>query len=188
MEKQLYMKKSTKENIMIVVGILGVTLGVLFITSRDYVYTGTEYIGSSYDLEVDYFNDKNIGNYEDIYFEIFRDDTFVFRDYSSTLIATYSLEEYKKQVTTIQREIPFLEGKEDGVYSDFKIGKWDFKVCDFENSVYPKYFAMIAFCEEENKIAYLEVYAIDLDLVPKGDEEEEPMQKFVKNQFHYDFT
>lgn len=180
------MNKKVKKLIVTAI-IIMVVYSLYFVSCGKYTLTGEKYINSSHDLGVDYFNKTNIGNYEDIYFQLYHKNVFVFNDDTSTLIATYSADEYAKQVDKINEEIPFLEGEESGIYSDFKIGRWEFKVCEFEYTSYPNIFALIAFCDEEYKIAYLEVYAKDLDRISEGDETEGAMQKFIKGFFKYDF-
>lgn len=163
------------------------TFGLYFSACGSYTLTGEKYIGSSSDLKVDFFNKTNIGNYEEIYFQLYHKNVFIFNDDTSILVATYKPDEYKKQVDVIYDEITFLEGKDMGVYSDFMIGDWEFKVCEFEYTSYPNIFAMIAFCEKEQKIAYLEVYAKDLDRVSEEEGTKEPMVRFIENYFKYDF-
>lgn len=146
-----------------------------------------KYLNSKHDPTTDYFNETNIGEYKDAYFQLYHKNMFIFESDSSTLVASYSDAEYAKQVEFLNQEITFLEKDEYGVHGNFSINNWDFQVCVSEESNIPKDFAMVAFNDEECKIAYLEFYDRDIDYVSEDENDKDAMVEFVEYYFKYHF-
>ncbi len=180
------MKKPIIVGVAILVPVI--IIGALwFLMFGAYTLKGERYLNSKWDGTKDYFNQNNIGNYEEFTFQIHHKTMLIFESDATTLVATYSPEEYQKQVEKIKTEISFLKGENGDIYGDFEMGEWHFEVCDFEECIYPKDFAMIAFCEESNQIAYLEFYDMDLDTL-SGGKNGETMPAFVRSYFRYRFV
>lgn len=181
------MKNNRKTIAMLIM--LGVMILVLwFLLLGSYKLKGVKYLNSNQDHTGDYFNETNIGDYEELYFQLFHKNVIFYESDASTLIATYNADEYSKQVNKIENEIPFLNNKdESGVYSDFEIGEWNFRVCKFEGTIYPKNFAMIGFHEETCEIAYLEFCNVDQDYITGAGDGNGSMEDFIERYFKYDF-
>lgn len=148
-----------------------------------YKLVGTRFLNSQFDKTADYFNTTNIGEYEDVYFQLYHKNMLIFRSDATTLVATYNDAEYAKQVEKLQKEITFLDKKDAGVYGDFDINNWHFEVCTPYKRELPQDFSMVAFHDEECKIAYLEFFDKDLD----GVSENRGMVGFIESYFKYKF-
>lgn len=170
------MKK--KPVIIAMVVLLLCLVGGWFMFFGSYKLKGERFIDSRWDKTENYFDLDNIGNYEDVFFQIYHKIVLIFQSDANTLIATYTPEEYEKQVKKLQEEVPFLEGEKESVYGDFEMNGWHFEVCDFEESRFPKSFSMVAFHEETNRIAYVEFKDPDLDTI-SGEKDGETMIYFV---------
>ena len=93
-----------------------------------YKLVGTRFLNSQFDKTADYFNTTNIGEYEEVYFQLYHQNMLIFASDATTLVATYSDTEYAKQVEKLQQEITFLEKSQYGVHGDFDINNWHFEM------------------------------------------------------------
>ena len=177
------MKKSKLIGTIVVVTLVLFFAYIGFVCFGRYKLVGMTFLNSRFDKTADYFNTTNIGEYEDVYFQLYHQNMLIFASDATTLVATYSDTEYAKQVEKLQQEITFLEKSQYGVHGDFDINNWHFEVCTPEKTELPKDFAMIAFNDKECKIAYLEFYDKDLDRISEDD----GMVGFIDFYFKYKF-
>lgn len=137
-------------------------------------------------------NLENVGEYTEISYFSRKDESF-FPEYSMQLIVSYDEENFLKEKERLETAYTYLDEpqKTDGdnaVYTipieKFSAAGFDFKVAKFDNTFYPKYFGMVGVSDEKCQIAYLWVYALDLDYICETDANEiKEMNEFIECHF-----
>lgn len=134
----------------------------------------------------------NIGDYNDVqYFS--RKDEGSFPAYSMQLVVTYDEEGFLKEKEKLNTTYTYLEAPQkadfdDTVYTipieEFSAVGYDFKIAEFEDTVYPKNFGMVGVSEDKFKIVYLWIYAPDLDYICETNANEiKEMNEFLEQYF-----
>lgn len=137
-------------------------------------------------------NLDDIGEYESVeYFS--RKDESIFPEYSLQLVVRYDEENYLAEKEKLNTAYTYLEEPQkpdfdDTVYSmpttRFETLKFNFRIAVFEDTVYPRNFGMVGTSDETFEIAYLWMYAPDLDYICKTDANEtKAMGEFIRNYF-----
>lgn len=135
---------------------------------------------------------EGIGNYKEIEYFSRKDNTF-FPEYSIQLVVKYDEEIFLTQKDRLENKYTYLEEpqkpkSDDTVYTipaeEFSINEFDYKVVEFDDTVYPKNFGMVGISDDRCEIAYLWVYAPDLDYICRADQDKyEEMIEFVEYHF-----
>ena len=137
-------------------------------------------------------NLDEIGEYEKAeYFT--RKDESIFPEYSMQLVVKYDQEVFLKEKERLERAYTYLDkpqklDSDRDVYTipieKFSFAGFDFKIAVFEDTVYPKNFGMVGISGEKCEIAYLWIYAVDLDYICEADENEiKAMSEFIEYHF-----
>lgn len=137
-------------------------------------------------------NLDNIGKYNDVeYFS--RKDESIFPEYSIQLIVKYDEEEFLKEKEKLNTAYTYLDVPQkadfdDTVYTipieEFSAAGFDFKIAEFEDTVYPKNFGMVGTSDEKFEIVYLWIYAPDLDYICETNANEiKKMNEFIEYHF-----
>lgn len=137
---------------------------------------------------------ESAGNYDDVYFQLYTYNMFVFQSQCTLLKFDYTEENYMAQKEYISNNYRFLD---EPVYTasyndylisenEFDIGDWHFKVCeDYDYYSYPDFFRTIGFNEKSKSIVYIDFEAPDLDYLC---ETYEPMEEcFIDEYVGYNF-
>ena len=134
----------------------------------------------------------NIGKYNDVeYFS--RKDESIFPEYSMQLVVKYDEEEFLKEKQKLNTVYTYLESPQkadfdDTVYTipivEFSASGFDFKIAQFEDTVYPKNFGMVGISDEKFEIVYLWIYSPDLDYICETNRNEiKEMIEFIEYHF-----
>ena len=140
---------------------------------------------------------ENIGQYTAIsYFS--RKDESIFPEYSIQLIVSYDEENFLKEKERLETAYTYLDepqknDMDDTVYTipieAFSCAGFDFKVAKFDNTFYPKYFGMVGVSDDKCQIAYLWIYALDLDYICETDANViKKMNEFIECHFSLEET
>ena len=144
--------------------------------------------------EASYFmpNLDNIGKYNDVEYFSRKDET-IFPDYSMQLIVKYDEEEFLKEKEKLNTAYTYLETPQkadfdDTVYTipieEFSAFGFDFKIAQFEDTVYPKNFGIVGISDEKFEIVYLWIYSPDLDFICETNANEiKEMNEFIEYYF-----
>lgn len=137
-------------------------------------------------------NLDNIGKYDDVEYFSRKDET-VFPEYSMQLVVKYDEEEFLKEKEKLKTAYTYLEAPQkadfdDTVYTipiqEFSAVGFDLKIAIFEDTVYPKNFGMVGVSDEKFEIAYLWIYAPDLDYICETNTNEiKEMNEFIEYHF-----
>lgn len=133
-----------------------------------------------------------IGEYKEAeYFA--RKDESIFPEYSMQLVLKYDEETFLKEKKRLESAYTYLNKPQkidgdDSVYTipieAFSFAGFDFKIAVFEDTQYPKNFGMVGISDEKCEIAYLWIYAVDLDYICEADENEiKAMSEFMEYHF-----
>ena len=135
---------------------------------------------------------EDIGEYKDVEYFIRKDET-IFPDYSMQLVVKYDEEGFLKEKKRLETAYTYLDEPQkpdfdDTVYTipieEFSSAVFDFKIAVFEDTVYPKNFGMVGISDENFEIAYLWIYAPDLDYICETDANEiKEMNEFIEYHF-----
>ena len=137
-------------------------------------------------------NLENIGEYKEVeYFK--RKDETIFPEYSMQLVVKYDEETFLAEKQRLETAYIYLGEPQkpdwdDTVYTipieDFSCAGFNFKIAKFEDTVYPKNFGMVGVSDENFEIAYLWIYAPDLDYICGTDANEiKEMNEFIEYHF-----
>ena len=137
-------------------------------------------------------NLDNIGKYNDVeYFS--RKDKSIFPEYSMQLVVKYDEEEFLKEKEKLNTAYTYLDVPQTADFDDtvftipiesFSAAGFDFKVAKFDDTVYPKNFGMVGISDEKFEIAYLWIYAPDLDYICETNRNEiKEMNEFIEYHF-----
>ena len=137
-------------------------------------------------------NLDEIGEYEKAEYYTRKNES-IFPEYSMQLVVKYDQEAFLKEKARLERAYTYLDKpqKLDGdkdVYTipieEFSFAGFDFKIAVFEDTNYPKNFGMVGVSDEKCEIAYLWIYAVDLDYICEADENEiKAMSEFMEYHF-----
>ena len=140
-------------------------------------------------------NLEDIGEYKDVEYFIRKDET-IFPEYSMQLVVKYDEEMYLKEKERLETAYTYLDKPQkpdwdDDVYTipieEFSCDRFNIKIVEFEDTVYPKNFGMVGVSDEKFEIAYLWVYSQDLDYICETDVNEvKEMNEFVEYYFSLD--
>ncbi len=135
---------------------------------------------------------EDVGEYKEANYFIRKDET-VFPEYAMQLVVKYDKDVYLKEKERLKTAYTYLDKAQkadwdENVYAipatEFFYAGFSFKVATFEDTVYPKNFGMVGVSDEKFAIAYLWVYAQDLDSICEvGNNGLEEMQEFVECHF-----
>ena len=135
---------------------------------------------------------EDIGEYKGVEYFIRKDET-IFPDYSMQLVVKYDKEGFLKEKKRLETAYIYLDESQkpdfdDTVYTipieEFSSAAFDFKIAVFEDTVYPKNFGMVGISDENFEIAYLWIYAPDLDYICETDANEiKEMNEFIEYHF-----
>ena len=132
----------------------------------------------------------DINEYEDVeYFS--RKDNGIFPEYSMQLVVKYDEENFSAEKERLETAYTYLDEpqKLDDTHctipvKTFSAAGFDFKIAKFEDTVYPKNFGMVGLSDESCEIAYLWLYAPDLDYICQTDADEiKEMNEFIAYYF-----
>ena len=135
---------------------------------------------------------EEITDYKDVEYFLRKDESF-FPEYSIQLIVSYDEENFLIEKERLKTAYTYLDEPQKPDYDDtvytipleeFSTAGFDFKVAEFDNTFYPKYFGMVGVSDERYQIAYLWVYALDLDYICKSDANKiKEMNEFIEYHF-----
>lgn len=134
---------------------------------------------------------ESAGNYDDVYFQLYTYNMFIFQSRSALLKFDYTEENYIAQTEFISNNYSFLDEPiiDDYDFSyiisqnEFDIGDQQFRVC--ADGDYPKEFRIIGFNEKSKSIVYIDFDDSDLDYLC---ETFEPMEEcFIDEYVGYNF-
>lgn len=134
---------------------------------------------------------ESAGDYDDVYFQLYTYNMFIFQSRSVLLKFDYTEENYTAQTEFISNNYSFLDEPiivdYDSSYmisqNEFDIGDWQFRVC--ADGDYPKKFRTIGFNEKSKSIVYIDFDDPDLDYLC---ETFEPMEEcFIDEYVGYNF-
>ncbi|GAA0086413.1 hypothetical protein UT300007_28530 [Clostridium sp. CTA-7] len=141
---------------------------------------------------------EDLPEYKNIEYKYTHKSMLIFESHSVALIVSYDDNTFESEKEKLNEQYTFLGEKIKSEFDkskyyipeyEFSVERYTFRVIGKDcapNTKYPKSFGMIGISEEKKSIAYLYFYDEDLDYI--GDEnEKEPMAKFVKEYFKYDF-
>ena len=133
-----------------------------------------------------------IGDYKDAKYFIRKDES-LFPEYSMQLVIKYDEEIFLKEKERLESAYTYLDKPQKldvdkDVYTipieEFSFAGFDFKIAVFEDTNYPKNFGMVGVSDEKCEIAYLWIYAVDLDYICEADENEiKAMSEFMEYHF-----
>ncbi len=134
----------------------------------------------------------DIGVYKDVEYFIRKDET-IFPEYSMQFVVKYDEEEFLREKEKLNTAYTYLKEPQkadfdDTVYTipieEFSASGFNFKIAKFKDTVYPKNFGMVGVSDETFEIAYLWIYAPDLDYICETNENEiKEMNEFMKYHF-----
>ncbi|MBR5272880.1 MAG: hypothetical protein IKU25_05735 [Clostridia bacterium] len=138
---------------------------------------------------------ESLGNYTNIEYTCRKDESF-FAEYSMQLVVEYDEDAFVTEKARLETAYEYLdkplrtEYGEAGYYTipveKFSYAGFEFRVVKFDDTFYPKYFGILGICEEKQQVAYLWVYAIDLDYICELDED--PLEAMKeKMELWFDF-
>lgn len=134
----------------------------------------------------------DIGEYKSVEYFV-RKETTLFPEYSMQLIVKYDEETFLKEKERLERAYTYLDAPQlDGdVYTipieAFSVSGFDFRIALFEDTTYPKNFGMVGVSNDEFEIAYLWIYAPDLDYICETNENEiKAMTEFIEYFFSFE--
>ena len=137
-------------------------------------------------------NLDDVGEYKDVEYFTRKDET-IFPEYSMQLVVKYDEETFLKEKERLETAYTYLGEPQKSdwdatVYTIpieyFSYAGFDFKIVEFEDTVYPKNFGMVGVSDENFEIAYLWIYAPDLDYIGEsGLNETKEMTEFIKYYF-----
>ena len=147
----------------------------------------------------DFFNKDNIGYCYDYSYKLYRNKGLFPHD-GSTLIASYSEDDFNNQKENIKNSYSFLEEtviyEENGDYlsppPSFSIGDWNFKTIVYDKiknedlRYFPYSLQMIGINEKTKQIAYMDFYDSELDLIAESGEKDY-MNNFIEDNFKVNF-
>ena len=137
-------------------------------------------------------NLEDIGEYKEAKYYTRKDET-IFSEYSMQLVVKYDEEIFLKEKERLESAYTYLDKPQksewdDTVYTipieDFSSAGFNFKIAIFEDTVYPKNFGMVGISDEKFEIAYLWIYAPDLDYICEINRNEiKEMAEFIEYHF-----
>ena len=135
-------------------------------------------------------NLDEIGDFKDAKYFVRKDES-IFPEYSMQLVLKYDKETFLKEKKRLESAYTYLDNPQkidDGNYTipieEFSFAGFDFKIAVFEDTYYPKKFGMVGVSDEKYEIAYLWIYAVDLDYICEADENEiKAMSEFMEYHF-----
>ena len=139
-------------------------------------------------------NLDDLGNYENREYFIKKDEG-IFPSYSMQLLVKYDSETFLKEKEQLETAYTYLDKPQKADWKTdytiplekFSYEGFDFKVVQFEDTEYPKNFGIVGVSESKKEIVYLWLYAPDLDLICKTDENQlEEMIEFLDCYFSLD--
>ena len=135
---------------------------------------------------------NSIGEYEGIEYFTQKDDG-IFPECSMQLVVKYNEETFLAEKQRLETAYTYLEEPQkadfdDTVYTipieEFEVLGFDFRIAKFEDTVYPKNFGMVGISDEKFEIAYLWIYAPDLDYICETNRNEiKEMAEFIEYHF-----
>ena len=135
---------------------------------------------------------EELPNYKEVEYYSKKSDG-LFAESSIQLIVSYEEEIFLKEKERLKTAYTYLDkpqklDSDRDVYTipieKFSFAGFDFKIAVFEDTVYPKNFGMVGISEEKCQIAYLWIYAVDLDYICEADENEiKAMSEFMEYHF-----
>ena len=135
----------------------------------------------------------DIGEYKEAKYYTRKDET-IFPEYSMQLVVKYDEEIFLKEKERLERAYSYLDEPQkpewdNTVYTipieDFSSAGFNFKIAIFEDTVYPKNFGIVGVSDEKYEIAYLWIYAPDLDYICETDRNEIiEMNEFIEHHFY----
>lgn len=165
------------------------------LNAENYLNTGTTIDSKAKDIMPDL---EELPEYKNIEYKYTHKSIIIFESHSVALIVNYDDNTFESEKDKLNKQYTFLDEKIKSEFDknkyyipeyEFSVESYTFRVIDREgtpNTKYPKSFGMIGISEEKKSIAYLYFYDDELDYI--GEEnEKEPMDKFVKEYFKYDF-
>ena len=137
-------------------------------------------------------NLEDIGEYKEAKYYTRKDET-IFSEYSMQLVVKYDEGIFLKEKERLESAYTYLDEPQkpewdDTVYTipieDFSSAGFNFKIAIFEDTVYPKNFGIVGVSDEKYEIAYLWIYAPDLDYICETDKNEiKEMNEFIEYHF-----
>lgn len=134
-------------------------------------------------------------NCEEINYSLIKDELLFLSD-SLKLIVKYTQENFDKEKERLADAYTYLDEPRKAEFdetcytvpvTEFTIDTFAFKITEFENTVYPKEFGIVGISEETCEIAYLWLYAPDLDYIAEADENgTEAICEFVNYTFAWE--
>ena len=136
---------------------------------------------------------EDIGEYTDVAYFV-RKDEGIFPEYSMQLVVKYGEEEFLKEKERLESAYTYLDEPQKPDWDNtvyiipieaFSCAGFNFKIAVFDDTVYPKNFGMVGVADEEYEIAYLWLYALDLDYICKTDANAvKEMNEFIEYYFN----
>ena len=140
-------------------------------------------------------NLADIGEYKEVEYFTRKDET-AFPEYSMRLVVKYDEETYLNEKGRLETAYTYLDNPQkpdynNNVYTipieEFSSSDFHFKIAIFEDTVYPKNFGIVGVSDEKLEIAYLWLYAPDLDYICETDANEvKEMNEFIEYHFSLD--
>ena len=140
-------------------------------------------------------NLEDIGEYKEVKYYTRKDET-IFSEYSMQLVVKYDEGTFLKEKERLESVYTYLDKPQkpewdDTVYTipiaEFSSAGFNFKIAIFEDTVYPKNFGIVGVSDEKCEIAYLWIYAPDLDYICETDRNEmKEMNEFIECHFSFE--
>jgi len=140
---------------------------------------------------------KKIGEYKDIKYFCKKDES-IFPAYFMKLVVKYETVDFLKEKERLKTAYTYLKNPQkadwDNNYytipiEEFSSFGFNFKIAQFNDTVYPKNFGMVGVSEESCEIAYLWVYSPDQDYICETNANEiKEMNEFIEYHFEMDST
>ncbi len=173
------------------------TTMIMILTLSACTQTKSDITNYSHDVR-EYYADlfmpdlDSLGAYQEIDYSTKHDNSLFPWD-TMQLIVKYDEETFLQKKDLLDTSYPYLKQPkryDDGDWyipvTEFPFAGFAFRVVEFEDTDYPRNFGMVGISEENCQIAYLWVYAPDLDLICMADENElKAMNEFM--EYHFTF-
>ncbi len=165
------------------------------LNAEDYLNSGTLIDSKAKDIMPEL---EDLPEYKNIEYKYTHKSMLIFESHSVALIVSYDDNTFESEKEKLNEQYTFLDEKIKSEFDkskyyipeyEFSVESYTFRVIDKNstpNTKYPKSFGMIGVSEEKKSIAYLYFYGEDLDYI-RDENEKEPMAKFIKEYFKYDF-
>jgi len=135
---------------------------------------------------------EDIGEYKDVEYFIRKDEN-IFPEYSMQLVVKYDEESFSKEKERLESAYTYIDEPQkpdwnDDVYTipieEFSAAGFNFKIAIFDDTDYPQNFGMVGVSDEKFEIAYLWIYAPDLDYICEINVNEiKEMNEFIEYHF-----